>query len=288
MESDLEGLRWRPLFKSQSWTLWVHESIAATWAASVEVSLSVITVRYLWKDTIPFLLWMSRLSPLTSTIGEMNKTEGRGQRTEICRMVYHKRKMMSILTKDERCEWIQAWTVMQTNPMYGVFRMSLSTFRGELWLFEYMTPYITSVRVASLIAEVNCEVWRRFDWWFLWGFERPFEHWRVQICVSIDLLRLAMTVSYVMVIYTWLELPKQLIVSSNLWVRESRLESWFLERVEMKTIVQKPVMNSLSARIDSCYWSFLQVSKLAELSLPYGICGRIQFHSYYECLDWAH
>ena len=36
MASDLDGLRWRPLFKSQSWTLWVHDSIDAIWALSVD------------------------------------------------------------------------------------------------------------------------------------------------------------------------------------------------------------------------------------------------------------
>ena len=35
-------------------------------------------------------------------------------------------------------------------------------------------------------------MWRRFDWWFLWGFERPFE--RRFPYVSIDFLRWAMAV----------------------------------------------------------------------------------------------
>ena len=77
----------------------------------------------------------------------------------------------------------------------GVFRMSLSTFWGELWLFEYM-GVIHMCEVASLIVK-NCEVWRRFDWWFLWGFERPFE--RRFPYVSIDFLRWAMAVW----IYGW-------------------------------------------------------------------------------------
>ena len=40
-------------------------------------------------------------------------------------------------------------------------------------------------------------MWRRFDWWFLWGFERPFE--RRFPYVSIDFLRWAMAVW----IYGW-------------------------------------------------------------------------------------
>ena len=35
----------------------------------------------------------------------------------------------------------------------GVFRMSLSTFWGELWLFEYMGAISQCVRVASLIVK---------------------------------------------------------------------------------------------------------------------------------------
>ena len=35
-------------------------------------------------------------------------------------------------------------------------------------------------------------MWRRFDWWFLWGFKRPFK--RLFPYISIDFLRWAMTV----------------------------------------------------------------------------------------------
>ena len=73
----------------------------------------------------------------------------------------------------------------------GVFRMSLSTFWGELWLFEYMV-IISHVWSCLTNCEENCEVWRRFDWWFLWDFERPFE--RRFPYVSIDFLRWAMAV----------------------------------------------------------------------------------------------
>ena len=41
-------------------------------------------------------------------------------------------------------------------------------------------------------CEKNCEVWRRFDWWFLWGFERPFK--RRFSYVSINFLGWAMAV----------------------------------------------------------------------------------------------
>ena len=34
MALDLDGLRWRPLFRSQLWTLWVQDSIEATWCTS--------------------------------------------------------------------------------------------------------------------------------------------------------------------------------------------------------------------------------------------------------------
>ena len=37
MASDLEGFKWRPLFKSQLWTLWVQDSIEAILVVSVDV-----------------------------------------------------------------------------------------------------------------------------------------------------------------------------------------------------------------------------------------------------------
>ena len=121
MASDLDGLRWRPLFKSQSWTLWVHTSIEAIWVASVEElapMYSWVSSAYWWKDTIPLLFWMSELSPITSATGEMNKTKRRGPRTEPCGTPVSEESQgeddESILTKDERFvkyEWIQVWTV---------------------------------------------------------------------------------------------------------------------------------------------------------------------------------
>ena len=81
MASDLDGLRWRPFFKSQSWTLWVHDSIKAIWAVRVEEFAPIyrwVSSAYWWKGTIPILFWMS------STTGEINKTKRRGPRTEPC------------------------------------------------------------------------------------------------------------------------------------------------------------------------------------------------------------
>ena len=121
MASDLDGLRWRPLFKSQSWTLWVHDSIDAIWAISVDEFAPIyswVSSAYWWKDTIPLLFWVSGMSPITSTTGEINKTKRRGPRTEPCGTpvseVSQEEDDESILTKDERFvkyEWIQVWTV---------------------------------------------------------------------------------------------------------------------------------------------------------------------------------
>ena len=36
MASDLDGFKWRPLFRSQSWTLWEQDSIEAIWEVSVD------------------------------------------------------------------------------------------------------------------------------------------------------------------------------------------------------------------------------------------------------------
>ena len=121
LASDFDGLRWRPLFKSQSWTLWVLDSIEAIWAASVEEfapMYSWVSSAYWWKDTIPLLFWMSGMNPIASTTGEMNKTKRRGPRTEPCGTPVNEVSQLeddeSILTKDERFvmyEWIQVWTV---------------------------------------------------------------------------------------------------------------------------------------------------------------------------------
>ena len=55
MASDLDGLRWRPLFRSQLWTLWVQDSIEATWCASVDKLVPIyswVSAAYWWKDTM--------------------------------------------------------------------------------------------------------------------------------------------------------------------------------------------------------------------------------------------
>ena len=73
----------------------------------------------------------------------------------------------------------------------GVFRMSLSTFWGELWLFEYMGGYThvwscltnceETVRCDADLIDDSCEALKR-------PFERRFPY------VSIDFLRWAMAV----------------------------------------------------------------------------------------------
>ena len=62
------------------------------------------------------------------------------------------------------------------------------TWAMAVWIYG---GYITGVKLPHWLWE-KCEVWRRFDWWFLWGFERPVEL-RFPY-VSIDFLRWAMTV----------------------------------------------------------------------------------------------
>ena len=55
MASDLDGLRWRPLFRSQLWTLWVQDSIEATCCASVDKLVPIygwVSSAYWWKDTM--------------------------------------------------------------------------------------------------------------------------------------------------------------------------------------------------------------------------------------------
>ena len=41
MASDLDGLRWRSLFRSQLWTLWVQDCIEATWCTSVDALVPI-------------------------------------------------------------------------------------------------------------------------------------------------------------------------------------------------------------------------------------------------------
>ena len=128
MASDFDGLRWRPLFKSQSWTRWVHVSIDAIWAASVQEfapMYSWVSSAYWWKDTILLSFWMPGISPITSTTGEMNKTKKGGPRTEPCGTpvddISQEEEDESILTKDERFvkyEWIQMWTVPDKPNVY--------------------------------------------------------------------------------------------------------------------------------------------------------------------------
>ena len=83
---------------------------------------------------------------------------------------------------------VRLWKSFRT----AFFRMSLSTFWGELWLFEYMGVISHSVWSCLTNCEKTVRCDGRFDWWFLWGLESPFER-RVPY-VSIDFLRWAMAV----------------------------------------------------------------------------------------------
>ena len=91
---------------------------------------------YWWKDTIPLLFWMSGMSPITSTTGEMNKTKRRWLRTEPCgrpvNEVSQEEDDESMLTKDERFvkyEWIQVWTVLEKPMKKGGVVQSVKSSR---------------------------------------------------------------------------------------------------------------------------------------------------------------
>ena len=83
MASDLDGLRWRPLFKSQLWTLWVQDSIEATWSASMDKLVPIyswVSSAYWWKDTM--LLAFERSGFMTLATGDIKRTKSSGPRTE--------------------------------------------------------------------------------------------------------------------------------------------------------------------------------------------------------------
>ena len=185
MASDLDGLRWRPLFKSQSWTRWVHASpsMDAIWAVSVEEfapMYSWVSSVYWWKDTIPLSFWMSGMSPITSTTGEMNKTKRREPRTKPCGMpvddISQEEEDKSILTKDERFvkyEWIEAWTVPDKPNVCS------SLWRRVVWssvskaadisraarIVTFPESMVTMISLVSLSKAVSVE-WnfRYADW----------------------------------------------------------------------------------------------------------------------------
>ena len=77
MASDLDGLRWRPLFRSQSWTLWVQDSIEATWCSSVDKLVprySWVSSAYWWKDTMLLVVFdWSGFMTLVTGDNEENK-----------------------------------------------------------------------------------------------------------------------------------------------------------------------------------------------------------------------
>ena len=99
MASDLDG--WRPLFKSQSWTLWVHDSIDAIWALSVDEFAPIyswVSSAYWWKDTISLLFWVSGMSPITSPLVKWTEQKEEGQELNPAERQWvrcHKRRMKS-------------------------------------------------------------------------------------------------------------------------------------------------------------------------------------------------
>ena len=83
MASDLDGFKWRPLFRSQSWTLWEQDSIEAIWEVSVDEFVpmySWVSSAYWWKDTM--LFWLDWSEFMTFAIGDMKRTKCSGPRTE--------------------------------------------------------------------------------------------------------------------------------------------------------------------------------------------------------------
>ena len=85
---------------------------------------------------------------------------------------------------DDSCEALEDLS----NMHFPYVSIDFLRWAMAVWMYGV---YITGVKLPHLLWE-NCEVWRRFDWWFLWGFERPFE--RRFPYVSIDFLRWAMAV----------------------------------------------------------------------------------------------
>ena len=82
MASDLDGLRWRTLISSQLWTLWVQDSIEATWCASEGKFVPIyswVLSAYWWKDTVLLVFHRSGLD-IDDRRNEENKEEvGQGQ-----------------------------------------------------------------------------------------------------------------------------------------------------------------------------------------------------------------
>ena len=107
MASDLDGLRWRPLFRSQLWTLWVQDSIEATWCTSVEAFVPIyswVSSAYWWKEHQVAGFWQVRIYYFGNRWYEKNKKKW--PRTEPwvtpVDIVVEGEDDKSILTKDER------------------------------------------------------------------------------------------------------------------------------------------------------------------------------------------
>ena len=120
MASDFDGLRWRPFCKSQSFTLTVQASSAATWVASVDEFVPIcswVSSAYWWKETVVFLFDNSELGWMSLEIGDIKRTNRRGPKTEPCGTPVGEgvweEDDVSTLTWDERSdkyEWIQEIT----------------------------------------------------------------------------------------------------------------------------------------------------------------------------------
>ena len=87
MASDFDGFRWRPFCKSQLFTLMVQDSSEAIWVTSVdefEPMWSWVSSAYWWKETVVFLFDNSEVGWMTLAIGDINRTNKSGPKTEPC------------------------------------------------------------------------------------------------------------------------------------------------------------------------------------------------------------
>ena len=170
-------------------TVWIYGDIHMCGVAS-------LILRKLWGVTQIWLMILVRLQKtlrtafsvcfLSTFSGELWLFEYMGVMSQVwsCLTNCEKTVRCDADLIDDSCEALKHFS-------NGVFRMSLSTFWGELWLFEYMgimsqvwsclTNCEKTVKCDADLINDSCEAFLRL-------FERPFPY------VSIDFLRWAMTV----------------------------------------------------------------------------------------------
>ena len=115
MASDLLGLRWRPLFRSQSLTLWVQDfnqsDLMCQWGRiCTDIKLSVISILVKWNKVI--VIELARV--MTFAIGDMKRTKRRGPRTE----PWGTPVSVVVQGEDGRVNFNEGWTISQVwaNP----------------------------------------------------------------------------------------------------------------------------------------------------------------------------